>query len=70
MKRFLTSLVLIGVFCISTLAGEIPSVPGPQPSQPQSGLNEPGEIPSDCMTQSLSDAALSALMTALGLAAI
>ena len=75
MKRFLTSLLLTGVFCVSTLAGEIPSVPGPQPSSAQSSVTSAGEIPSGGMpyaedTQSLSDAAISALLTALSLASI
>ena len=68
MKRFLTSVVLTGVFCVSTLAGEIPSVPGPQPSTPQSSVPLAGDIPSDGSARSVSDAALSAILTALGLA--
>lgn len=70
MKQFLASVVLTGVFCISTLAGEIPSVPGPQPSEPQSSVTLSGEIPSDGQAQSIIDAAISALLTALGLASI
>jgi hypothetical protein len=75
MKRFLTSVVLTGVLFVSTLAGEIPSVPGPQPPAAQSSATSAGEIPSGGMpyaedTQSLSDAAISALLTALGLASI
>jgi hypothetical protein len=75
MKRFLTSVLLTGVFCVSTLAGEIPSVPGPPPPAAQSSANSAGEIPSGGMpyaedTQSLTEAAVAALLTALGLASI
>jgi hypothetical protein len=68
MKQLLASVVLTGVFCISTLAGEIPSVPGPQPSESQSSVTLSGDIPSGGQPQSITDAALSALLTALGLA--
>jgi hypothetical protein len=73
MKQFLPSVVLTGVFCVSTLAGEIPSVPGPQPSGAQSSASFGGDIPSGGKPSiadplSVSEVALSALLTVLGLA--
>jgi hypothetical protein len=71
MKRFLT-IISLSLLCASVaLAGEIPSVGAPQPPQPQmTSSSNPGEIPSGDMARSISDAALSAILTALGLASI
>jgi hypothetical protein len=69
MKRFLTVLTF-SLFCWSVaLAGEIPSVGAPQPqSQQTTSPTLLGEIPSG--GGSISDAAVSALLTALGLASV
>ena len=71
MKRLLTALALACVLSVSVLAGDIPSLGTPQP--PPQGLStapgdmptggEPGEVP-----MVGSDAALSAVLTLLGLA--
>ncbi len=75
MKRFLMLVALASVLSPSALAGDIPSVPGPQstPGTPSQAISlalgdmptggELGEVP---MVDS--DAALSALLTLLGLA--
>jgi len=71
MRRFLTAWTLACVFSIPTLAGEIPSGDAPKPqSQQTTSPTLLGDIPSDGKAQSLSSAAISALLTALGLAAI
>lgn len=71
MKRFLTIMTL-SLLCASVaFAGEIPSVGAPTPPPPQtSSTASLGEIPSGGEAITISDAALSALMTALGLASI
>jgi hypothetical protein len=59
------------LLCGSALAGDIPSVGAPQPqSQQTTSPTLLGEIPTSDKAQSLSDAALSAILTALGLASI
>lgn len=71
MKRFLMATAIACALSITTLAGEIPSVGAPQP--PPQQTTSPtllGEIPSDGGARSLSGAAISALLTALGLASI
>ncbi len=71
MKRFFVASAFACVFSISTLAGEIPSDGAPKPqSQQTTNPTLLGDIPSDGKAQSLSSAAISALLTALGLAAI
>jgi hypothetical protein len=71
MKRLLMASAISCAIAITTLAGDIPSVgaPAPQPSQTTASTN-PGEIPSVGEAMSISDAALTALLTALGLASI
>jgi hypothetical protein len=71
MKRFLT-IITLSLLCASVaFAGEIPSVGAPTPPPQQTGSAAVlGEIPTTGAPQSISDAALSALMTALGLASI
>ena len=71
MKRFLAALALTLVVSVSAFPGEIPTMGAPQP-QPQQAASTDifGDIPSDGGVQLLSDAALSALLTALGLASI
>jgi hypothetical protein len=71
MKRFSAALALIVFVSMSVFAGEIPTMGAPQPPPPQtSSTASLGEIPSDGEAITISDAALSALMTALGLASI
>ena len=65
------AVALAGGLSISTFAGEIPTDGAPKPqSQPTTSTTLLGEIPSDGEAITISDAALSALMTALGLASI
>lgn len=46
MKRTLASLMLTFVFCLNVYAGDIPTLPGPQPPpQGISSSQEPGDIP-------------------------
>jgi hypothetical protein len=71
MKRFLMATAIACALSVTTLAGDIPSDGAPQPPPPQT--TSPtllGEIPSDGGARSLSAAAISALLTALGLASI
>jgi len=69
MKSIFLASAFACVFSISTFAGEIPSDGKSQPPSPQtSGPTLLGEIPSGDRADSLSDAALSAILTALGLA--
>jgi hypothetical protein len=69
MKRFFVASAFACVFSISTLAGEIPSDGAPKPQSQQTTVTaDPGDIPTDGQLASVSDAALSALLTALGLA--
>lgn len=71
MKRIFVALAFACVFSISTLAGEIPSDGAPKPQSQQTPVTtNPGDIPTDGQLALVSDAALSALMTALGLASI
>lgn len=71
MKRFLLASGFACVLSISTLAGEIPSDGAPK-TQAQQTTNPTllGDIPSGGKAESLSDAAISALLTALGIASI
>jgi hypothetical protein len=73
MKR---SLMTIGLACVlssSALAGEIPSGGIAPPPPPSNGVTtsatSPGEIPSGGFAQEVSDTALSALLSVLGLVA-
>jgi hypothetical protein len=64
MKRFMVSTGLMCLLSISTLAGEIPSVPGPQPPPP--GIaSAPGDIPISGIAAELSSEALDTLLAAL-----
>jgi hypothetical protein len=59
------------VLSVSTLAGEIPSDGKTQPQpQPTASSTVLGDIPSGDSARSISGAAISALLTALGLASI
>jgi hypothetical protein len=70
-RQLFIAATLMCALCLTVTAGEIPTSDAPKPSQQQTAptLN-PGEIPSDGGAITISDAALSALMTALGLASI
>jgi hypothetical protein len=69
MKRLLMATAIACAISMTTLAGEIPSGGAPQPQSQQTTSSAVlGDIPSDGVAQSISDAAVSALLTALGLA--
>jgi hypothetical protein len=69
MKRFLMATVVACALATTTLAGDIPSGDAPKPqSQQTTSPTLLGDIPSG--GGSISDAAVSALLTALGLASI
>ena len=71
MKRLLIATAIACAFSITTFAGDIPSVGAPSPQPQQNGSTTLlGEIPSGGNPESLSDAALAAFLTALGLASI
>lgn len=71
MKQFLMAIALLTALCARGIAGDIPTDGSPQP-QPQQATSPTllGDIPSGGGAQSLSDAAITALLTALGLASI
>jgi hypothetical protein len=70
-RQLFIAATLMCALCLTVTAGEIPTSDAPKPSQQETAATiNPGHIPTDGMAQSISDAALSALMTALGLAAI
>ena len=71
MKRLLMSVAIACAFSVTSMAGEIPSGGAPTPPPPQTSSEAfLGDIPSVGEAATISDAALSALMTALGLASI
>lgn len=71
MKRFSVAFALTVLVSVSALAGEIPTMGAPQP-QPHQTTSPTvlGDIPSDGGALSVSEAAVAALLTALGLASI
>ena len=71
MKRLLMTVAIACALSVTSMAGEIPSggAPTPPPQQTASTVVL-GEKPTSGAPQSISDAALTALMTALGLASI
>jgi hypothetical protein len=72
MKRLLMTLALTFVLSASALAGEIPCgtpSPAPEGTTQTTNVTAPGEIPCG-FAERISEAALSALLTALGLAAV
>jgi hypothetical protein len=80
MKRSLMTIALACVLSSPALAGEIPSggiAPPPPPSNgvitsatsPSDMLSVPGEVPTGGFAQEVSDTALSALLSVLGLVA-
>jgi len=71
MKHFLMAVALLAPLCTRGIAGDIPTDGSPKPqSQQATSPTVLGEIPTDGGAQLLSDAALSAILSALGLAAI
>ena len=81
MKRFLGAIALACVFSVSVLAGELPTggftspAPGELPtggisSPAPSGTTSPGDLPTSGFAAQVSDAALSALLSVLGLVAV
>ena len=71
MKCFLMATAVACALSVTTLAGDIPSDGKAQPQpQPTASSTVLGDIPSVGVAQSISDAALSAILTALGLASI
>jgi len=71
MKRFLMATAVACALCMTVLAGEIPSGGAPQPQSPQTTSASPlGDIPSGGSARSISGAAISALLNALGLASV
>ena len=71
MKRFFVASAFACMFSISTFAGEIPSDGAPKPQSQQAASPALlGDIPSGDEARSVSEAAVSAILSALGLAAI
>lgn len=74
MKRFLMTIALTCVLSGSALAGDMPTcgVMSPPPSETTetASLTSPGEMPACGLAQQISDAALSALLSVLGLAVV
>ncbi len=71
MKHFLMAVALLAALCTRGIAGDIPTDGSPKPqSQQATSPTLLGDIPSGGKAQSLSSAAISALLSALGLAAI
>ena len=65
MKRVLAVIALAFFVSSTVLAGDIPSVPGPQPPPPGVASIAPGDIPSGGITTELSSDALNSLISAL-----
>jgi hypothetical protein len=74
MKRFMMTIALVCVLSSSALAGEIPTsgVTSPPPGEPTetTSATSPGEIPTSGFEQQISDAALSGLLSVLGLVVV
>ena len=71
MKRLLMASALLAVLCAQGIAGDIPTDGAPKPqSQQTTSPALLGDIPSGDEPQSITDTALYALLTALGLASI
>jgi hypothetical protein len=71
MKRFFAALALASLLSVSVLAGEIPTLGTPQP--PPQGISDstsPGEIPTLGLSEQLSKATVSVLLTVLGLLSV
>lgn len=71
MKRLLMTVAIACALSVTSIAGEIPSGGAPTPPPQQTASTAVlGEIPTSGVPLSVSDAALAALITALGLASI
>ena len=79
MKRFFGALALACVFSVPALAGDVPTsgVTSPAPGDvPTSGISAaagttlPGDLPTSGFVDQVSDAALFALLSVLGLVAV
>jgi hypothetical protein len=79
MKRFFGTVALACVFSVPALAGDVPTsgVASPAPGDvPTSGISaaaetsSPGDLPTSGFADQVSDAALSALLSVLGLVAV
>lgn len=81
MKRFVSAIALTCVLAVSALAGDLATgglmspAPGDVPtggvtSPAPTGTTSPGEMPTGGFTEQVSDAALSALLSVLGLVAV
>jgi opacity protein-like surface antigen len=74
MKRFLMTMALACVLSSSALAGDIPSggAPSPAPNEltQTTKATSPGEVQTSDWADQLSEGALSALLTVLGLLAV
>ena len=74
MKRFFAAIALACAFSVSALAGDVPTsgAPSPQPSGTTtiSTSPDPGDVPTSGYPEQISDAALSALLTVLGLVVV
>lgn len=81
MKRFLGAIALACVFSVSALAGDVPTggftspSPGDVPtggvsSPTPTGITSPGDVPTSGLADQVSDAALYALLSVLGLVAV
>jgi hypothetical protein len=76
MKRFLSAIALTCALAVSAFAGDLPTGGSPSPGDlPTGGVSSPaptettspGDLPTGGFAEQLSDSALSALLTALGL---
>lgn len=81
MKRFLAATALACVLSVSAVAGELPTggftatSPGELPtggisSPAPTGTTSPGDLPTSGFAEQVSNAALSALLSVLGLVAV
>jgi hypothetical protein len=74
MKRFLMTAVLACTLSVSAFAGEMPTggipAPGPEGTTQTTSSTSPGEVPTGGLAEQISVAALSALLTVLGLVAV
>jgi hypothetical protein len=69
MKRLLMAATIACALSMTSMAGEIPSGGAPQPQpQPTASSTVLGEIPTSGEAQPITDAAIFAILTALGLA--
>jgi hypothetical protein len=80
MKRLLSAIALTCLLAVSALAGDLPTAgvtspsPGDLPTagvtSQATGTTSPGDLPTGGFAEQVSDAALSALLSVLGLVAV